>query len=259
MSGKKYLFFDIDGTLAAGGYAATFIPDSTREALKKLREAGHFTCIATGRAEALANPVMHELGFDNMISDGGWGLTIEGKFLGVRPLPKDQVIELIKECKEQGFPWGLQTDNSDTRLVPDGRFEAFTGDSYIKSKIVPDLDPADYENIYKAYIACLTGEEQRLSMLKILPWGRYHHHYLFVEPSDKAGGIREVMEHFHGDLKDVIVFGDTVNDLSMFCDEWTNVAMGNADEELKKHADLVTTDVDKDGIWNACLELNLFS
>ena len=47
--------------------------------------------------------------------------------------------------------------------------------------------------------------------------------------------------------------------LSMFVDGWTKVAMGNACAELKAKADFVTTDVDKDGIWNACVYLGLIN
>jgi hydroxymethylpyrimidine pyrophosphatase-like HAD family hydrolase len=55
------------------------------------------------------------------------------------------------------------------------------------------------------------------------------------------------------------VFGDSENDLSMFVDDWTKVAMGNAIPELKAKADLVTTDVDDDGIYNACISLGLLT
>ena len=48
------MFFDIDGTLAAGGYENFYVPDSTVVALQKLKKAGHFLCIATGRAQAIA-------------------------------------------------------------------------------------------------------------------------------------------------------------------------------------------------------------
>ena len=34
---KKYLFFDIDGTLAVGRPGDQYVPDSTREALERLR------------------------------------------------------------------------------------------------------------------------------------------------------------------------------------------------------------------------------
>ena len=76
---------------------------------------------------------------------------------------------------------------------------------------------------------------------------------MFVEPGDKSKGIKRMVEHLDGDVKDVVVFGDEKNDLSMFIPEWTSIAMGNGIDELKKKATYVTTDADKDGIYNACL------
>ena len=66
------------------------------------------------------------------------------------------------------------------------------------------------------------------------------------------------MEYYGAEDRDIVVFGDGINDLSMFVEGWTRIAMGNACDELKAHADLITTDVDKDGIWNACVSLKLF-
>ena len=57
---KRYLFFDIDGTLMAGGYENGYIPDSAKEALRKLKEQGHFLAIATGRSNAMARQIMEE-------------------------------------------------------------------------------------------------------------------------------------------------------------------------------------------------------
>lgn len=255
---RKYLFFDIDGTLAAGGYGNTYIPESTKLALQKLREAGHFLAIATGRSQAMAYDYMQELGFENMVSDGGWGVTVENRLLSIKPIDKQLVIRLIDECKEKDFIWALQNENSVCRSAPDNRFEEFTHDVYMQTRVVEGLDPRDCEQIYKAYIACYEGEEQRLETLKQLQWARFHKEYLFVEPLDKAYGIRQIMDYYGADYSDVIVFGDAKNDLSMFVDGWTKVAMGNAIDELKACADYVTTDVDKDGIYNACVALGLF-
>ena len=80
---RKYFFFDIDGTLAAGEMRNQFIPESTKRALEELRAAGHFVAIATGRSYAMAVDHMRELGFSNMVSDGGNGLTSEGKLIGI--------------------------------------------------------------------------------------------------------------------------------------------------------------------------------
>ena len=258
MARKRYLFFDIDGTLAAGGYGETFIPTTTRMALDKLREAGHFVAISTGRSQAMAIDMMHDMGFENMVSDGGYGVTINGELLGITPLPRDKMIALIRECQEKGFPWGLQVDNSVTRLVPDDRFMDFTHDVYMSSRVVPGLDPEDYPVIYKAYVACYEPDEQLLETLRELPWCRFHKEYLFVEPADKAHGIRRIMDYFGADYADAIVFGDAKNDVSMFVDGWYKVAMGNACDEVMALADLVTSDVITDGIWNACETLGLF-
>lgn len=48
------------------------------------------------------------------------------------------------------------------------------------------------------------------------------------------------------------MFGDGMNDLCMFGQGWLSIAMGNARDALKAKADYITTDVDKDGLWNAC-------
>ena len=48
-----------------------------------------------------------------------------------------------------------------------------------------------------------------------------------------------------------MAFGDGGNDISMLQTVGTGVAMGNALDDVKAHADYVTTDVDNDGVKNA--------
>ena len=180
MSRKRYLFFDIDGTLLADGPLG-YVPESTRRAIKKLEEAGHFVSIATGRAQFMAEPYMRMLEMENMVSDGGNGITIGGKLIGIEPLNKADVVALVRECEARGFPWGLAVDNNDVRLVPDERFYELTHDNYIKCQVVPGLDPEDQEIIYKAYVVCEEPEEFTLESLKKLPWCRYMPEYFFVE------------------------------------------------------------------------------
>lgn len=255
---KRYLFFDIDGTLLAGGYENSYIPLSTKEALCRLRDQGHFLAIATGRSHAMAKETMHALGFENMVSDGGHGITVENRLLGIKPLRKEEVLTLLRECDEQKLPWSLQLDDSDTRVTPDERFPDAIHDDYMKTVVTPDLRPEETENIYKVYVACQSPQEQALASLSSLPWCRYQKDCLFVEPACKGEGIKAIMDYFHADYRDVVVFGDSKNDLSMFLDEWTKVAMGNASPELKAKADYITSDVDKDGIYHACAALGLF-
>ncbi|MDU2932255.1 MAG: HAD hydrolase family protein, partial [Veillonella sp.] len=81
---------------------------------------------------------------------------------------------------------------------------------------------------------------------------RYGDGCVLYEPMEKALGIRNMLDHFGMKPNQAVVFGDGYNDLSMFRPEWLNIAMGNARAELKEKADYITTDCDKDGIYNAC-------
>lgn len=255
---KQYLFFDIDGTLLIGGYGADCIPESAKLALQTLRDNGHFLAIATGRSQAMAYDIMSELGFENMVSDGGNGITLNGKLLGqIEPLPKENVLALIQECDQREIPWAISTDNSKIRIAPDSRFYDFTHDLYMNTTVIPGLKAEDQEAIYKMYVACRYPYENSLYALKNLPFCRYHETYFFVEPTDKANGIRKMLDILHANYRDAVVFGDSANDLSMFTDDWTKVAMGNAIPELKEKADFITTDVRDEGIYIACMELGL--
>ena len=75
---------------------------------------------------------------------------------------------------------------------------------------------------------------------------------LFIEPTSKQYGIRRMLDRLGAADEDTVVFGDGTNDLCMFGQGWLSIAMGNACEALKKRADYITTDVDDNGIQNAC-------
>ena len=102
MGSRKFIFFDVDGTLAAGRPGQQYVPESTKLALKKLRENGHFLAIATGRSHAMALQMMQDLGFHNMVHDGGNGITIDDQLVFIEPLDRKKCIKLINECKENG-------------------------------------------------------------------------------------------------------------------------------------------------------------
>ena len=52
-------------------------------------------------------------------------------------------------------------------------------------------------------------------------------------------------------MEDTVAIGDSNNDLPMLQCAHTSIAMGNSSKQVLEAADYITTDVDKDGIWNA--------
>ncbi|WP_283171582.1 HAD-IIB family hydrolase [Curtanaerobium respiraculi] len=249
---RKYFFFDIDGTLAGGTYEHRVIPESAREALRLLRERGHFTAIATGRAHAMAQSFFDELGFRNMVCDGGNGLVVDGEFLGVDPLDRDACIKLIDELERKRIPWAVSPDDGVVRHAPDERFAAAVGGTYMRAVVDADMDYRRIERFLKVYIACRVEDEAGIAELAHIPHARQTATCLFVEPIDKAHGIAEMMDRLRAPVSQVVVFGDGENDMMMFDERWFSIAMGNAVPQLKARADYVTSDVEHDGIWNAC-------
>lgn len=156
---RKFFFFDIDGTIAVGTPGDQYVPESTKVAIEKLKEAGHFVAIATGRSYAMAYNHMKELGFENMVSDGGNGITINGKLIEIKPLDYQKCLNLIDECIEKDFIWALSPDNATRRLAPDDRFYEFTHDIYMDTVVKSGLNPRDYDQIFKVYVACFAPDE----------------------------------------------------------------------------------------------------
>lgn len=249
---RRYFFFDIDGTLAVGPLGARHVPASTQQALRRLRAAGHFTAIATGRSHAMAMPFFTEQGFRNMVCDGGNGAVIDGRFLGVEPLDRDACIAVLEECERKGIAWAVSPDDSTVRWAPDKRFEEYIDAGYMETRVKPGLDFHAVPQFNKLYLACDAEDEPGIESLALVPHARQTEHCLFVEPTDKSRGIVRIMRHLGAPLERVVVFGDGTNDLSMFDRRWTSIAMGNAKPELKAKADYVTADAGKDGILLAC-------
>lgn len=70
--------------------------------------------------------------------------------------------------------------------------------------------------------------------------------------ASKGNAIMELAERLKINQKDVMVFGDQGNDLSMFENpNFKKIAMGNAIETIKDKADFVTDDNDHNGIAKA--------
>ena len=64
----------------------------------------------------------------------------------------------------------------------------------------------------------------------------------------KGNAIKALCKKENINLEEVVVFGDSLNDQSMFDVAGYSVAMGNASEELKESADVVTLDNNSEGI-----------
>lgn len=247
----KHFFFDYDGTLTSP--LTHKVPASARRALDALVQAGHTVALCTGRLQCNAMELVaaSELPFTTVVADGGNSVTVDGTILWMDPLPIEPVRALLRRLDRDGIPWSVITDNELARYAPSDEFERRSPDYYTPTYVRPDLTPDALDRVFKVFVPCKPGEERRLDLSGV-PWVRYNPYSIYVEPIAKGDGIKRLMEHLGAPLKDVVVFGDGMNDLSMFLPDWTSIALGNACDELKERATFVTSDVDDDGVLRAC-------
>ncbi len=245
---KKYIFFDIDGTLTNDNPGGIVLP-STIDTLEKLKNNGHYVAIATGRGYKHAREFMEANGFDNMVCDGGNGVVINGELQWVIPMDYNLSMAVIEECLEKGLGFGVNVGDNDI-LYYTGNVECKLR-YHFETKYVPSFK--DIKNIYKIFINANYDQEAKLESIKAIDHVRYHDDVLIVEPIDKYSGIIDFVNLVGGDLDDVVVFGDAKNDLSMAKQAPIAIAMGNAIDELKEVATYVTKSNKDDGIQHACI------
>lgn len=249
---KKYIFFDIDGTLT-DKRTGQIVP-SAKKTIQKLQDNGHFVCIATGRAYYKTKQFAYEAGIHHIVSNGGAALTIDDHILENRPLDRKKAISICQEAQAKGYGILLATDDSiDVSMINDD-FIQQVGFRQEPTRYFLEKDKTyeDFNDFYKLYIAIPENEENQLTLLDTLGHIRFVDCYLTYQHDEKEKGIERMIERVGGSLDDVVVFGDDYNDLVMFKEGWTCIAMGNACNELKEKATFVTKDNIDDGIEYAC-------
>ena len=232
----KYIFFDIDGTLT-DNTTGKIVP-SAQEALDKLQENGNFVAIATGRAYYKAKNFLKEVGLNNMVCNGGNGLVINHQLVKNAPLDRQKALAVIDEAENLGY--GIL-------IAPFDSIDVYSKNTLFLKQAGYRKEPTRYTidseiNIYKIYISIPASEETRLTLKDTLGSLRFEQEYLMFQPDDKKQGIVDMIAMIKGNIDDVVVFGDDYNDLVMF----------DACDELKAKADYITDRNTSDGIYNAC-------
>jgi Cof subfamily protein (haloacid dehalogenase superfamily) len=258
------------------------VPPSAVSACQAARRNGHLLYICTGRARVQIPERIVALGFDGIISSGGGRIEAQGITLAKTFLNVAVVRSLVDYfiAHEKGFMLEL-----DDGLIAGPHLIPFFHNLALRLKGSP------HEGMIANAVAFFTGQ---LVQTESNLYRDNVHKIVFVENGDvsfddvtrefsadceifrgsipffgesggelsprgvhKGAALEQVAAHHGIALSDTIAFGDSDNDRTMLTAAGIGVAMGNADESLKSHADYVTDRIDHDGLAKAFARYHL--
>lgn len=250
----KAIFFDIDGTLVS--FKTHSVPQSTIDAIKKIKQKGIKVIIATARLlEQVKN--LGNLEFDGLITvNGSYCIDTQQRVIAEHTIPHEELQSLIDyEQNIMHFPYAFMTQEGTFVNVVDDNVRLIS--ELVDSPCPPvrDLSKMVTEDVFqlKLYVDKDTEDKIMREALVSCESSRWHEKFanVNVRGINKSVGIAEFLKYYNIDRSETMAFGDGGNDIEMLKYAEIGVAMGNAGDEVKAVADYVTTSVDEDGIANA--------
>ena len=233
----KALFFDVDGTLVS--FRQKFLSDGLLADLAALRERGIRIFLSTGRAlqDLERTGMLRGARFDGYV-------TINGQFC----------------CDGDGVPFLDRPIGESWLTRIDDRVREIYRFLHTEPYPVCPLEELISGKVYQ-FVPFVTPEEAK-PFLDVMPGcihTRWHPKGLDIIPKDggKDVGVRAAMERYGFARDEIMAFGDGENDMPMLRLAGTAVAMGNAEEPVKKLADYVTAEVEENGVSQALRHFDL--
>ena len=271
---SKYVFLDVDGTLV--NFKGE-IPPSAITAMRKAQQNGHKMILATGRQKSQIYKFLTDaICFDGMLASSAAYVEYGGRTVFESHPTKEKLALLVDFFHENKIPFFLQStnmlyaerDSYDTiyaHMKAAGNGEALLESIFGNTTIVED--PKLLENVEKvAYyespydigaMQAILGNYFYVISYSFSLDQRLFHGEITFDGVNKAMGIGILMDAIGARVEDSIAVGDSGNDLEMIKAAGIGVAMGNSSPDVKAAADLVTTHIDEDGLYNAFSRLGL--
>ena len=248
----KAVFFDIDGTLVS--FKTHRVPDSAKRAIAALRAKGVWVFIASGR-QLLAINNLEDLQFDGYVTLNGGYCIVGEQVIYKHSMPPEDMVSLVQYMEErEDFPCIFVHENAFCINYTDERTdEVFRLLNFPQPPTLP-LREAATGDIFQL-VAFFTKEQEK-AIMAVMPHceaTRWNPLFSDVIPkgSSKQVGVDKMLDYFGISLDESMAFGDGGNDVLMLKHVGIGVAMGNAEDEVKRAADYVTDSVDEDGVEKA--------
>ncbi|BCZ46564.1 haloacid dehalogenase [Clostridium gelidum] len=252
----KAIFFDIDGTLIDCLGGIMDITPTVKKGIRNLQSNGHYVFIATGRPYAFLSQAILDFGFDGFILTNGTQVIIKNKTIYSEPMDKEFVKKAITEFEKLNIQYILEGELYSYMKNSCTEFYDFYDSIEISRKFLKSDYDIEKINTHKIEMLCPNEEAVNfcLSLMNSNPDYDHFHSIdakaleLYSKKNTKATGILTALEYLDIPIENSYAFGDGRNDIEMLSTVGCGIAMGNACDEVKKHAKKITDTVHNDGV-----------
>lgn len=253
---KKAIFFDIDGTLLDYFGGIVDITPKVKEAIRSLQKEGHYVFISTGRPYAFLSKSILDFGFDGYILANGAHVIINNNTIHSEHMDRKFIKDLINELDELNIQYILEGEYYSYMNKKFKEFYNFYDAVGVSKELIKGEFSLDEIKTYKIEMMCPNDEVVDLC-LKIVQKNEEYDYVnsialksfeLYSKKNTKATGILKVLKHLNIDIENSYAFGDGKNDIEMLSTVGCGIAMGNANDEVKKYANKITDTVHNDGV-----------
>lgn len=256
----KAIFFDIDGTLVS--FKTHTIPQSTIDAVSEVRKKGIKVFIATGRPVPFINN-LGTLEYDGIMAVNGASFTTaDGNVVFEKFVDKDDAERMLRYANDQDMAVAFATSDAAYVINPNDKFDAVF--ELLNLSRPAELGTEGLEGKKVMQVIAFFDEKEEKNILNNVLTNcnthRWHPDFAdcICKGINKATGIDDVIKHYGIDISEVMAFGDGGNDVEMLRHAGVGVAMGNASNEVKKYAKVVTESVDNDGVARILRQIDKF-
>ncbi|MDY5968392.1 MAG: Cof-type HAD-IIB family hydrolase [Bacteroidales bacterium] len=252
----RAIFFDIDGTLLS--FNTHQVSQGTIQAFGALRQQGILTFVSTGRPVPLIPSMPVE--FNGYVTVNGGYCFMGDDVVVDKPLSQQDIdgwLDYVDRNNLVTMQFGSREMHVNQLANNIENLQAQLG--FI---MPPPLSTKEMRSKRTYQFIAMMPADKDAEVLSLLPHcrlPRWHPAFSDLIPADssKAEGIVCIAKRLGLKKEELMAFGDGGNDMEMLDFVGIGVAMGNANETVKKHADFVTRSCDEEGIQYALTKLKI--
>ncbi len=278
MTPRRAVFLDVDGTYADRGVA----PAGHVAAVRAARANGHLVLLCTGRPRCMLPPRLLAAGFDGIVAAAGGYVEVDGVVLLDTRFPAELAERVVRVLDAHDAAYVLE--------APDGLLGPARAEARLRELLGEHLDPeapgdaGEAEGPNDALAALRTADvltgasfgkvtvvESAVpvevlaaemgpdvgALPSSIPGMGGSSGELHLVGVHKAAGIEVVGAHLGLERRDVVAFGDGMNDVEMLEYAGVGVAIEGAHPRVLSAADRTAGGPRREGLATAFAELGL--